>query len=192
MQPDNVKDQLLNATMKLLSESNDANKITARQIAAKAGANLAMINYYFSSKDALVSAAVDKMIANRAVELEEIKEKNIPAKQRLIAFLLKMADITVEYSQYTKATIPYTLLEKDIEEPYHILPMVKECLGEAHSEAECRIIAYQLTTFSQIVFFRSDDFRKYSGLDIMNPGERKALFHTMVDTLIEDNSDRRL
>ena len=76
-----------------------------------------MINYYFASKDALVSAAVDKMIANRAVELEEIKEKNIPAKQRLIEFLLKMADITVEYSQYTKATIPYTLLEKDIEEP---------------------------------------------------------------------------
>ncbi len=186
MQPDNVKEQLLNAAMKLLTESNDASKITARQIAAEAGANLAMINYYFASKDALISEAVDKLIANRAVELEEIKEKNIPAKQRLIEFLLKMADITVEYSQYTKATASYTLLEKDIEEPYHILPMVKECLGDRYSETECRIISYQLTTFSQIVFFRSDGFRKYSGLDIMKAEERKTLINTMVNTLIQD------
>lgn len=186
MQPDSVKDQLLNATMRLLSESVDTKKITARQIAAEAEANLAMINYYFSSKDALVSAAVDKLIANRAVELEEIKEKQIPAKQRLVEFLLKMSDITVEYSQYTKSTIPYVLLEREIEEPYHILPMVKECLGNRRSETECRVIAYQLTTFSQIAFFRFDDFRKYSGLDIMNAEERKSLFHILVDTLIQD------
>lgn len=111
MKNDNVKEQLLSATMKLLTETNNAGKITARQIAAESGANLAMINYYFSSKDALISAAVDKLIANRAIELEEIREKNIPAKQKLTEFLLKMSDITVEYTQYTKATIPYTLLE---------------------------------------------------------------------------------
>lgn len=186
MQSENVKEQLLNATMRLLTENNDASSITARQIAAEAGANLAMINYYFSSKDALMSAAVDKLIANRALELEEIKEKKIPAKQRLIEFLLKMAEITIDYSQYTKSTIPYVLLEKEIEEPYHILAMVKECLGTNHSETECRIIAYQLTTFSQIVFFRSDDFKKYSGLDITNREDRKSLFTSMVNILIQN------
>lgn len=182
----NVKDRLLYATTKLLAESSDASKITARQIAAKADANLAMINYYFSSKDALISAAVDKMIKYRALELEKIKVQNIPAKQRIIEFLQKMSDITVEYSQYTKATVPYTLLEKEILEPYHILPMVKECLGDSHSETECRIIAYQITTFTQITFFRSDDFKKYSGLDIMNAEERNTFLCTMVNSLIQD------
>lgn len=186
MHSDNVKEQLLTATIKLITEKHTVDKITARQIAAEANANLAMINYYFASKDALISAAVDKMIANRAVELEEIKMKKIPAKQRLIEFLTKMADITVEYSQYTKATIPYTMLEKDIEEPYHILPMVKECLRESHSETECRIISYQLTTFLQITFFRADDFKKYSGLDIMSVEDRNTLFNTMVDIIFHD------
>ncbi len=185
MQNDNVKEQLLSATMKLLTETNNADKITARQIAAESGANLAMINYYFSSKDALISAAVDKLIANRAVELEEIKEKNIPAKQKLTEFLLKMSDITVEYSQYTKATIPYTLLEKEIEEPYYILPMIRACCSDKRTETECRAIAYQLTTFSQIVFFRADDFRKYSGLDIMKAKERRTLFNMMIDTIAQ-------
>jgi len=182
----NVKDRLLYATTKLLTESSDASKITARQIAAKADANLAMINYYFASKDALVSAAVDKMITYRAFELEIIKEKNISAKQRLIEFLQKMADIAVEYSPCIKTTVPYTLLKKEIAEPYHILPMVKECLGDNYSETEHRIIAYQLTTFIQITFFRSDDFKKYSGLDIMDKEERYTLLRTMVNFLIQD------
>lgn len=186
MHNNNVKEQLLTATIKLLSESNDAGKITARQIAAEADANLAMINYYFPSKDALISAAVDTMIANRAIKLEEIKEKNIPAKQRLIEFLLKMSDITVEYSRYTRATVPYALLEKDIEEPYHILPMIIECCGNKRTETECRIIAYQLTSFSQVVFFRADDFKKYSGLDMMNSEDRKAIFEMMIDIFIRD------
>lgn len=186
MQPGNVKEQLIKATMKLLAESRNANRITARQIAAKAGVNLAMINYYFSSKDALIDAAVDKLIASRAVELEDVRGKNIPPKQKLTEFLLKISDITVEYSQYTKSTIPYVLLEKEIEEPYHILPMVKECCGDKRSEAECRIIAYQLTTFSQIVFFRSDDFMKYSGFDIMKTEDRKTLFNTVIDMFIQN------
>ncbi len=186
MQTDNVKEQLLNATIKLLNESSDAGKITARQIAAESGANLAMINYYFTSKDALISAAVDKIIANRAVLLEEIKEKDIPAKQKLIEFLTKMSDITVEYSQYTKTTVPYVLLEKEIEEPYHILPIIKECYENNLTELECRIIAYQLITFSQIAFYRSDNFKKYSGIDPMKAADRKTLFHTIVDMLIKN------
>jgi AcrR family transcriptional regulator len=185
MPNDNAKEQLLNATIELLAENCSADKITARQIAAKAEVNLAMINYYFPSKDALISVAVDKVIANQAAELEAIKEKDIPAKQKLLEFLLKMSDITVEFSQYTKSTIPYVLLEKEIEEPYHILPMVKECYGDKCSETECRIIAYQLTTFSQIAFYRSDDFKKYSGLDMMKSKDRKELFDTLMKTLIQ-------
>ncbi len=184
MQNTSVKDQILSATIRLLEQSADAGKITARQIAAEADANLAMINYYFASKDALISAAVDSLIAKRAIELKEIKEKDIPAKQKLIEFLLKLSDITVEYAEYTKPTLPYVILEKEIEEPYHILPMIIECCGEERSETACRIIAYQLTTFLQITFYRSDDFRKYAGLDITKPEDRKALITTMIDTLI--------
>lgn len=184
METDRVKEQLIQATIRLLKQSDDASKITARKISAEAGANLAMINYYFTSKDALISIAVDKMIANRAIELEKIKDKDIPAKQKLTEFLLKMSDITVEYAQYTKATIPYVLLEREMEEPYHLLPMVKECCGNKRTEIECRIIASQLTIFSQIVFFRSDDFRKYLGFDIMKEEERRMLLTSMIDILI--------
>jgi len=186
MQSDNAKDQLIQATMKLLSESNNPSKITARQIVSEAGANLSMINYYFNSKDELVNMAVNKLMADRANELKEIRDSHIPAKQKLKEFLITMSDITIDYSELTKPTIPYLLLEGEIELPYSILPMVKECCGDKRSETECRIIAYQLVSFSQLVFYRSGDFMKYTGIDINDKKQRDTMFQTILDIFIKE------
>lgn len=184
MQIDNVKEQLVVATMKLLSESKNPSKITARQIANEANVNLAMINYYFSSKDALVNEAVNKLMADRANELKEIRDSEIPAKQKLRNFLFAMSDITIEYSELTKPIIPYLLLEGAIELPYYIIPMIKECCGDKCSETDCRMIAYQLISFSQLIFYRSEDFRKYIGVDINEKKQRDAMFQNMLDIFI--------
>lgn len=186
MQNDNVKDQLIQATMKVLAESKNPGKITARQIANEADANLAMINYYFNSKDALVNTAVNKLMTDKADQLKKIRDSDIPAKQKLKKFLITMSDITIDYSELTKPTIPYLLLEGEIELPYHILPMIKECCGDKKSETECRIIAYQLISFSQLVFYRSSDFLKYTGIDIRDKKQKDTLFQTILDIFISE------
>lgn len=185
MQSDNVKDQLIQATMKLLTESKNPSKITARQIANEAGANLAMINYYFSSKDALVNIAVNKLMADRADELKEIRDKQIPAKQKIMEFLITMTDMTIDFTELTKPTIPYLLLEGEIELPYYILPMIKECCGDKKTETECRIIAYQLISFLQLVFYRSSDFLKLTGIDIIDKKQRDTMLQVVLKTYIK-------
>jgi len=184
MQNDNVKDQLIQATMKLLTESKNPSKITARQIANEANANLAMINYYFSSKDALVNIAVNNLMADRANELKEISISNITTIEKLEKFLITMSDITIDYSELTRPNVPYVLLEGEIELPYYILPMIKECCGDKRSETECRIIAYQLISFSQLVFYRSGDFLKYTGIDITDKKQRDTFWQTTLDIFI--------
>ena len=184
MDSDSVKNQLILATMKLLTKSKNPSKITARQIANEANANLAMINYYFNSKDALLNTAVSKLMADRANELKEIRDKNLPGKQKLSDFLITMADITIDYSEISKPTIPYLLLEGEIELPYYILPMIEECCGDKRSETDCRIIAYQLISFSQLVFYRSADFMKYTGIDVFDKKQRDALFQTTINFYI--------
>ncbi len=184
MENENVKDQLILATMKLLGESKNPGRITARQIANEADVNLAMINYYFSSKDALVNTAVNKLMADRANDLKEIRDSNIPVKQKLKEFLITMSDIANDYSELSRPTVPYLLLEGDIELPYYILPMIKECCGDKRSETECRIIAYQLISFSQLVFYRSGDFLKYTGVDVNDKKQRDTLLQTILDIYI--------
>lgn len=186
MQVDDVKNSLIQATVQLLTKNKNSRKITARQIANEAGVNLAMINYYFSSKDALVTLAVSKILEDRADELKVIRNSKITPQQRLKEFLITMSDITIDYAELTKPTVPYVLLEGEIELPYYILPMVKECIGDKHSETECRIIAYQLISFSQLIFYRSTDFLKYTGVDINDKEQRDALFQTILMLLLND------
>ncbi|MGO0862351.1 TetR/AcrR family transcriptional regulator, partial [Clostridioides difficile] len=58
MKIDSKKEQLINATVQLLTSNKDISSITAREIIAKANVNLAMINYYFKSKEALINTAI--------------------------------------------------------------------------------------------------------------------------------------
>jgi len=44
-----VKEQILDAAVKLLSKAKDPTGVTVRDIAGAAGVQIAMINYYFGS-----------------------------------------------------------------------------------------------------------------------------------------------
>ncbi len=172
MDNEDVKEQLIMGTMDLLRKTKDASKVTSRQIVAASGSTLGMINYYFDSKDALVETAVSRIIAEKAAGVKDTQKKDMFPEQKLFEYLVKVSDTTVEYADYTRPTIPYVLLEKVIEEPYHLLPMVKECFGNERSEVECRMIAYQLTTSLQMAFYRSSDLRNYIGMNVIDKEQR--------------------
>lgn len=83
MNEENVKERLIQATMDLLKKEKSAKKLTARKIAETADANLAMINYYFKSKDELVSLAVNQLIEASGEKQEELDLKDQVPKERL-------------------------------------------------------------------------------------------------------------
>ncbi|WP_438435449.1 TetR/AcrR family transcriptional regulator [Gorillibacterium sp. sgz500922] len=185
MSADSTKDQLLKATIRLLADGGDYHRITARQIAEEAGANLAMINYYYSSKDALMSLAVDRIIAAKAKELGHSIPQEAPPQEKLRSFLIQLSDMAVAYAELTRPTIPYLLLHKEIETPYHILPYIRACCGSTRNETECRIIAYQLASFFKLVFYRSEDFFKYANVDVEDKKQRDELVDTAIRLYLE-------
>ncbi len=181
-----VKDKILSAAVEILKQTRDASKITARQIAAKAQVNLAMINYYFDSKDALISLAVSSVIKENADTMRSAEKKSGSPKENLRDFLVNLSDITVQFAGLTRPSIPYILLEGELEHPYYILPFIREYFGDSKSELECRMIAYQLVTSFQLIFYRSDDMFKYLGVDILNKEERDKLLDAALDLYFSD------
>lgn len=186
MREENVKEQLIDATIRLLRETKKPNSITARKIAETANANLAMINYYFKSKDELMSIAVDRLVKDSAKKVKSVQKKVETPKGQLVEFLIATSDTTFKYSELTKPVIPYLLLEGDIDLPYQILPLVNECFAGKKTEAECRTICFQLISFMQLVFYREEDFKKFSGIDISDESQRHSLYHMIVDNLIPE------
>ena len=63
MAQQSTREKLLQAARRLLEEGVPPDELTTRRLTAEAGVNLSMINYCFHSKDALLKAAVDEIVA---------------------------------------------------------------------------------------------------------------------------------
>ncbi len=185
MKNSNSKEQLISATLKLLSEADEPANITARQIAAEAGTNLAMINYYFKSKDELLNIAIGKIIEDSAEQFLT-PAADIPPREQLRDMLFSLGSMVVKYSRYTKISVPYMLLQDEIKTPLYILPYLKAYFGENKSELECRVIAYEMLTFMQLAFYRSDAFYRYSGMHLPEEQACKALIDMQLNFFLGD------
>lgn len=166
MKDENQKAILLKATIELLEETKQPEKVTSRQIAARAGVNLAMINYYFGSKEALTSQAVSKIMDVTAGIFQSPADSSESPKERLRHIFRKICQIVVKYQRYTKLYVPRLLLEDEITLPQFVLPEIRAHFDNQKSETECRIIAYQIVSFLQLVFYRADAFTNYAGINL--------------------------
>ena len=186
MKDENQKDPLLQATIALLEEAKQPEKVTSRQIAERAGVNLAMINYYFGSKDALIAHAVSAILD---VSSEIFKSPIDPAdapKERLRKILRQICLVVIKYRRYTRLYVPHLLLEEEITLPQYILPEIRAHFGGSRNETECRIIAYELVSFMQLAFFRDDAFLRYSGLNLSDESTANRLLDLQLDLFLPD------
>jgi len=180
------KELLLDAAIKLLETSDHPESITTRQIAGLAGANQAMINYYFGSKDALIQQGVSSILNISANLLNSPSVPDSSPRDRLRRFLMQICFLVMKYRKYTSLYIPNLLLTDEILLPQYILPDLRAHFGNKRSEAECRIIAYELISFLQLLFYRSDSFRKYSGCDLSDELTAEKILDMQLDLFLAD------
>lgn len=167
------------------NNTNDVSEITSRKITERAQINLSTINYHFGSKDELLTTAVNKLIRDTAdVYFQSTNSIEKSPRDKLRDFLVNICDIVVSYKKYTKEIMPYILLNEEFTQAIEVLPLVKECLNKNRSEEECKIISYELISFMQLIFYRSDTFKTFAGINIMNKKERDMLINMQIELLI--------
>jgi TetR/AcrR family transcriptional regulator, regulator of cefoperazone and chloramphenicol sensitivity len=186
MKHDVNKKALIAAVKDLLEQSDAPERITSRAIAERAGVNAAMINYYFKSKDQLLTIAVGEIIAASAELFRHAPDQALSPKERLRAALWSLSETVIRFHRYSKIYVPQILLESGIDAPLYLLPDVRQHFHGRKSESECRVIAYQLVSFLQLVFYRADEFFKYSGIDLKNQEERRKLLDEELDIFLPE------
>ena len=185
MAQEKQKEVLISAAKDLLEQSEKPEDITSRAIAERAGVNAAMINYYFQSKDKLLTAAVGEIISASA-EKFHLPNRNLPPKQRLAEILWEICHSVLKYERLSKIFVPQMLLEGKIEAPFYLLPDIRAHFGGRKNETECRVIACQLVSFLQLAFYRSDAFYKYTGIDLTSEEECRKLFDMELNLLLPE------
>lgn len=187
MKDENQKAALLKATKRLLEEAEQPEKVTSRQIASRAGVNLAMINYYYGSKEALTSQAVSEILDVSAGIFQTPGNPSESPKERLRHILREICKTVVKYQRYTKLYVPHLLLEDEITLPQLILPEIRDHFGTRRSETECRIIAYEMISFLQLAFYRTDAFMRYTGMNLTKEGTTIELIDWELELFLPDS-----
>ncbi|MDD2955572.1 MAG: TetR/AcrR family transcriptional regulator [Oscillospiraceae bacterium] len=184
MDNQDTRTKLIETTKRMMTNGIPIKNLTARNISAEAEVNLAMINYCFKSKDELLKTAVGEIVLQEFNRYSHIGDSAKPAKDQLRDLLVHVCNIMVEYQELTKVSIPYFLLNDEIALPFDILPYIRMHYGERKSEAEIRVIAFHLVYTMQLVFYRAEDFKKYSGIDIGNKQQRDDFINTQLDLFL--------
>lgn len=187
MLSDDTKNRLISVTKELLLTETNPEKITARQIAAKAEVNQAMINYCFASKDELLKLAIDEIISSEFKAFSADETDGDTPKEALKKLLFHISEVTLRYEKLTRLSVPYVLFTAPIEIPEGIMPYLREHFQGKKDESYLRIVAYEVVSFLQIVFYRTDDFRKYSGIDLRKTEELRAFINMHIDLLLGGN-----
>jgi AcrR family transcriptional regulator len=78
----NAKDKILIAAVTLFSKK-DFTSTSIREIASLAGVNLAMVNYYFKSKDKLLENILNKGVSNVIKETEQLMLTEISELEKI-------------------------------------------------------------------------------------------------------------
>ncbi|MFT8321313.1 MAG: TetR/AcrR family transcriptional regulator [Bacillus sp. (in: firmicutes)] len=96
-----TKDNILNATVQLI-KMDGLETVTLRRIAAAADVNLALINYYFGSKDKLINEALKVMLASFQEAFIILDNFSISPKERLKTFLIQYMNSIKSYPELMK------------------------------------------------------------------------------------------
>lgn len=181
-----TKDNLIEATFRLMDQTEDPLNVTSRQIAAEAGTKPSMINYCFGSRENLIHFVFQKKYLNFANEnrVEELMKANLTPKELLKELHFIVAKCLVEKHNFTKAVTGYILFKRDLSQESFSFSYVKKHYNGRKSDAECKLIAYELSTMMQLIIFRKDDIKKSFGIDLDNEEELRRYIEMRVDLLL--------
>lgn len=90
------KDLILNVALELIKKEGFEG-VTIRKIAALANINVALIHYYFGSKDKLINAVIQTLVRSFQDSFTILDDKTIPAKVRLQRFLVQYVGTYKKY-----------------------------------------------------------------------------------------------
>ncbi|MEG0875941.1 MAG: TetR family transcriptional regulator [Oscillospiraceae bacterium] len=180
-----TRGKLLQAAKRLLLQASGLEGVTARQISTEAGTNLAMINYCFKSKDELLKLAVDEIIGEEFSRYTVSNNPELSAKSRLRELLFNVSKAMIKFKNLTKLSIPYLMLYDEITLPQKLLPLIRQHFNGKRTEAECRVIAFQLVYPMQLIFYRAEDFKNYSGVDVTDEKQMEGFLDSQINMLLD-------
>ena len=185
MNPDEstAKEKIFQAAMELVTEGKTEQQITKREIASKADVNLALVNYYYQSKENLLSEVVGTMMGEIIEQSNQNSHTGTDAQTRLRNMLLSTADAAFKYRNICKIAISFELKYGCGNSCKLVTPLLKEILTEC-DESDLNIIALQLMVPFHHIVLKPEFYSRYLDTDFFDDKKRRQKINQMVDCIL--------
>jgi AcrR family transcriptional regulator len=159
-----AKEKIFQAVMELVTEGKTEQQITIREIASRAGVNLALVNYYYQSKENLLSQVVATMMVEIIDQSVHNSHTYTNAQTRLRNILLVTADAAFKYHNICKIAISLELKSGCVNSCKLVTPLLKEILTNC-DESDLNIIALQLMIPFHYIVLKPELYSRYMDTD---------------------------
>lgn len=183
-----VKRKILRAAIELLREKQDADKVSIRGIAERAGVSVGMANYHFQTKDKLIELAVQEHVS----EVIRGSTSEAPADtggQVMRARLKAAAAFIAEHPGISRVSVL-----RDMKEPHPgdntsevaegVYQQLAAVQGGTRDETTLRLLASIQVAAVQQLFLRAEVNRKTIGWDFFDEGDRNQMMDLIIDTVL--------
>ncbi len=178
----NAKDRIFGTVLELLAGGIDPEKVTTRQIAAKAGVNLALVNYYYGSKENLMSEVVGRMMGGIIDPLMGDYGGN-SAESRVRNILITTSDAAFEHYNICKVALAAELRRGCANSCAMILPLIEE-IFPGFDRTELDIISLQLMLPLHHVFLEPELYGRLLGTDFFDKQQRDQKINEMITCVL--------
>lgn len=138
-----TKQNILNATLELI-KTEGADQVTLRKITADANVNLALVNYYFGSKDKLINEALKMLLNSFQASFTVLDDADLRPIERLKKFMLQYVDFVLQYPGLLHEVLGKGSITFESQQEFNsflkttgfgkIIATVEEITGETDSE----------------------------------------------------------
>lgn len=177
------KEKIFRAALELVTEGKSDQQITMREIASKAGVNLALINYHYQSKENLLSQVVGTMMGGIIEQYNHNITINTNAQTKLRNILVSTANAAFKYRNISKITISIELKSGCQNSCKLVTPLLKEIFTE-RNDADLNIIAMQLMVPFHHIVLNPVFYNRYLDTDFFDEIKREQKINQMIDCVL--------
>jgi AcrR family transcriptional regulator len=178
-----AKERIFQAATALVIEGKTEQQITTREIAAKADVNLALVNYYYQSKENLLSQVVGVMMGDIIESSARSGYMDGDAQTRLRSMLLITADAAFKYHNICKIAISLELKTGCRNSCALVMPLLREILTDC-DESDISIVAIQLMIPFHHIVMNPELYGKYLDTDFFDEKKREQTINQMIDCIL--------
>lgn len=182
-----IKNHIIEVTTELLNAYNgDTKKITSRLIAERAGIGLGSINYFFGSKENLITECIQRkinqLLAGFVPDVTDFaKEDGLSDQTRLLSWAGQTYDFLFENPSIAEISILSDMQDYSPDcNSVYTQKGFTFAMRSGQSEGTKKLLAFLLVSAMQAAFLARDAAKDFLGYDLRSKDQRnRFLFDTV-------------